>query len=46
MITHERHHRDHPNHGDDLPRTCPQCGRDEYTWMDGVCECGELCEEE
>ena len=31
-----------PNHGDDMPRTCPSCCRDEHCFIRGVCKCGEL----
>lgn len=31
---------DHPNYGDDMCKLCPECGRDEYSWIDGVCKCG------
>ncbi len=40
--------RDHPNHGDDLPKVCPSCYRAEQCFItdyDGVtCPCGHLIE--
>ena len=40
--------REDPNSGDDTPKVCPMCSRDEHCFItdaDGVtCPCGELIE--
>ena len=44
----DRDDREHPNYGDDLPRVCPKCSRDEHCFTsddEGVtCACGHLIE--
>ena len=49
VVMDDRRDRDHPNHGDDLPKVCPSCYRAEQCFhidAEGVvCACGEMIEE-